>query len=109
MILGIQFFGLLFGLVMVYISFINYKRKDFTFNEWIFWVILSVAFMAVSVFPQILEPVVESLSLSRALDLFIIIGFMFLIAAVFYTYMITRRTQRSMEELVRKIALKKKK
>lgn len=108
MVLGIQVFGLLFGLFMLYLSFLNHKRKEFTVNEWAFWTLLSAAFMVISLFPQVLEPVVETLNLGRTLDLFIILGFMFLIAAVFYTYMVTRKTQRRMEELVRKLALKKK-
>ena len=83
------------------------KKRQFTLVEWGFWTGFSVMFAAVSVFPQFLDPVVATLNLTRKLDLFIILGFMFLIAATFYTYTVTRRTDRRMEDVVRKMALER--
>ena len=70
---------------------------------------MAALFAIVAIFPEILDPIVASLSLARTMDLFIILGFMFLIFAVFYTYSIVRCNQRRLEELVRKIALERKK
>ena len=65
-------------------------------------------FAAVTVFPQFLELVAETLNLARKLDLFIIPGFMFLIATTFYTHKVTRRTDRRVEDVVRrKMALER--
>ena len=108
MVLGVQIVGLLFGVCILYVSFLNYKKKEFTLNELGFWAIFAVGFGGVALFPGILDPIVESLSLGRTMDLFIILGFMFLVAAMFYTYRLMRRVQKSHEELVRKIALEKK-
>ncbi len=108
MVLGIQAIGVLFGLFLVYMTFLYHKRKEFTFNEWAFWTVMAISFMIVSLFPQILDPVVKTLSLTRTMDLFIIIGFMFLIAAVFYSYKVTRDTQKKLEEVVRIIAIRRK-
>lgn len=108
MILGIQLLGVLFALFMIYINFLHYKRKEFTVKEYFFWIITWVVFMIVSVFPGILNPIVESLNLARTMDLLIISGFLFLIAAIFYTYTVVRRTQKKLEDLVRNIAMKKK-
>lgn len=108
MVLGIQVIGVLFGLFLVYLTFLYHKRREFTFNEWAFWTIMAIAFMIISLFPQLLDPIVKSLSLTRTMDLFIILGFMFLIAAVFYSYRVTRDTQKKLEEVVRIIALRKK-
>jgi hypothetical protein len=109
MVLGIQILGALFGLAMLYFTFLNYKRREFTLTEWGFWTILASLFAIVAIFPALLNPVVESLSLARTMDLFIILGFMFLIAAMFYTYTLVRGTQKKTEEIVRKIALERKK
>ncbi|HLC50261.1 MAG TPA: DUF2304 domain-containing protein [Candidatus Nanoarchaeia archaeon] len=108
-ILGIQIAGSLFGLFMIYYSFLNYKRKQFTAKEFIFWISLWVLFIVIALFPFILDPVVKSVGFLRALDLLTIIGFIFLIGAVFYTYTLTRKNQRQLEELVRIIAIKKNK
>ena len=105
--LGIQVFGLVFSAFMLYVSFIYYKKKEFTLTEWSFWTLFAVLFAAISVFPEVLDPVVKSLNLGRKLDLFIILGFMFIIAITFYTYKITRHTDRRVEELVRNIAIER--
>jgi len=107
MMLGIQLLGLIFGLFMLYITFLHFKRNEFTMNEAGFWSILWIAFLIVTLIPQILNPIMETLSIARTMDLFIILGFMFLITANFYTYGIVRKTQKKMENLVREIAIKK--
>jgi len=107
MVLGIQVFGALFGLALLYLTFLHYKRKEFTLTEWGFWTLLASLFTIIAIFPTLLDPIVENLSLARTMDLFIILGFMFLVAAVFYTYTIVRSNQKKVEEVVRKIALKK--
>ena len=106
-ILGIQILGVLFGVFMLYYTFLQMKRKDFTTKEYSFWMILWAIFLIVTIFPGLLDPIVESLSLVRTMDFFIILGFMFLIGAIFYTYTLVRKNQRRVEEIVRKIAAKK--
>jgi hypothetical protein len=109
MVLAVQVLGLLFGAGMAYMAFIKYKKKEFTLTESAFWVVLAVLFAIVALFPGLLDPIVESLSLARAMDLFIILGFMFLLLAVFYTYSLVRADQKKVEEIVRRIALERKK
>ena len=109
MVLGIQILGVFFGLLMLYVTFLHQKRKEFTVKEYGFWVFFWIVFILISLFPNWLDFIVVSLSLSRTMDLFIILGFMFLIAAVFYTYLTVRNTQKKLEEIVRKIAFRTKK
>ena len=84
MVLGIQVFGIVFGAFILYMSFLQWKKKEFTINEWLFWSFFALAFSGVSLFPEVINPITAALKLERKLDLFIILGFMFLIAAVFY-------------------------
>ncbi|MBI2653427.1 DUF2304 domain-containing protein [Candidatus Woesearchaeota archaeon] len=108
MVMGIQIAGFLFGLFMLYYSFLNYKRKEFTTKEFSFWVLVWLAFVAVALFPSILDPITQRFGFFRTLDVLIITGFLFLISAVFYTYTVVRKVQRKVEVVVREIAMRKK-
>jgi len=107
MVLGKQVFGIVFGAFMLYMSFLQWKKRQFTLNEFVFWSVFASAFSLISLFPDVINPITAALKLERKLDLFIILGFMFLIAATFYSYRIVRNTQKQLEELVRQIALEK--
>ena len=107
-ILGIQILGLLFGFFMMYYTFLHYKRREFTIKEYSFWFIFWGIFVIVTLFPQILDPVLATLNIVRALDFFIIAGFLFLVFVIFYTYIVVRKNQRKLEEIIRKMALKRK-
>ena len=109
MVLGIQIAGLLFGFFMIYYSFLHYKRKQFTAKEFGFWIVSWSIFIVIALFPYILDPIVRTLNFARTLDLLIISGFLFLIASIFYTYTLTRKTQRQVETIVRETALGKRK
>ena len=108
MVLGIQIAGLLFGLFMIYYSFLQYKRKEFTAREFAFWIFVWVSFVIIAIFPNILDPLVKSLNIARTLDLLIIAGFIFMITAIFYTYTVARKIQKKLESVVREMAIKKK-
>ena len=107
MVLGIQIAGFLFGLFIIYYSFLNYKRKEFTAKEFILWIVLWIFFIVFTIFPSILDPVVEYGGFFRTLDVLIVSGFLFLTALIFYTYTLTRKTQKQVETVVRQIAIKK--
>ena len=109
MVLGIQVAGFLFGLFMIYYSFLNYKKKQFTVKEFAFWALLWVLFILVALFPSLLDPVVKYFGFFRVLDVLIVSGFLFLILAVFYIYTLTRKTQKQVETVVRQIAINKSK
>jgi|TARA_B100001964_G_C14151018_1_gene562036 hypothetical protein len=107
-ILGIQIIGILFGFFMMYYTFLQHKRKEFTIKEYSFWFVFWGVFVVLTLFPQMLDPVLKTLNIARALDLFIIAGFLFLIFIIFYTYTIVKKNQRKLEEVVRNVALKRK-
>lgn len=109
MVLGIQIAGFLFGLFMIYYSFLVYKRREFTSKEFSFWVLLWTLIIVASLFPYILDPIVKTFGFLRALDLLIISGFLFLITSIFYTHTIARKNQKQIETIARVIAMKKSK
>ncbi len=107
MILGIQLLGVIFGLFMLYLTFLHFKRKEFTINETGFWSVVWIVFLIVTLIPRILDPILESLNIARTMDFFIILGFMFLIFTNFYTYGVVRKTQKKVERVVREVAIKR--
>lgn len=107
MVEAIQIIGLGFSAFILYVSFLYYKKRDFTLAEWGFWTLFAAGFAVVSVAPNVIDPVVSTLNFARKLDLFIVLGFMFLIAMVFYNYHMTRHADKRVEELVRNLAIEK--
>ena len=108
MLLGIQLVGILFGLVMLYITFLHNKRKEFSSSELLFWVVLWIAFIYLTLFPYSLGFIVKTLNFTRAFDLLVVTGFLFVISLGIYNYFNSRNNKRKLEEIVRKVALKEK-
>lgn len=104
MLLGIQILGVLFALVMLYLTFLHQKRKEFSAKEYMFWVVLWVGFIIVTVFPKVLEPIVETLNLYRTMDLLVILGFILVIGLLFHNYIELVKTRKKVEDVVRKVA-----
>lgn len=107
-ILGIQILGILFGMFMIYYVFLHHKRKELTIKEYLFWVVLWVLFITLTLFPGLLKPIIAPIGFARTMDFFIVVGFMFLIGSLFYIYLLVRENQKRLEEIVRKIAFEKK-
>ncbi len=107
MVLGVQILGIIFGVVLLYLTFVHYKRKELRKLEFLFWLVIWVLFLALVLFPNVLDNVVVSLNLVRTMDLFTIVGFMFLIALTFYNYVMNLQHRRKLEHLVRAIALER--
>jgi len=107
MVLGIQIAGFLFGLFMIYYSFLSYKKREFTAKEFSFWLFVWAFFIVITIFPYVLDPVVKSLNFARTFDLLVISGFIFLVALMFYMYTITRKNQKQVEAIVRLVAMRK--
>ena len=109
MVLGIQIAGALFGVFVMYYTFLKYKRKEFGSGEYLLWMVLWVMFTAISLFPNWLNPIVSTLSFARTFDLLVTVGFLFVIGLTFYTYTIVNRSRKQVEDVVRQIAMGKKK
>ena len=104
-LLGIQVIGSLFGIFMVYYSFLQYKRKEISGRQYILWLTLWVIFILVAIFPGWLDPFTARIGFIRTFDFLVLVGFMFLTGLLVYTYAKLRKTQSKLEELVRKIAI----
>ena len=108
-LIGIQIVGLLFVLLMSYMTFLHFRRKEFTSKETFFWISSWVLLLIVIIFPYSLDLIIKNwLSFARRLDFFIVIGFMFILGISFYIYTLVRKNQNKIDRIVSKIAIEKK-
>ena len=106
--LGIQIIGFLFGLSMIYFTFLNFKKKEFKLFEFGIWTFFWVLLIFVAFSPTSLDFLVKDIfNLKRPLDFFIIGGFLFLIFLTFFNYTLTRKNSKRIEKMVSKIAIRK--
>jgi len=106
MVLGIQLVGIIFGVAMIYLAFLYYKKRDFTINDFTIWLIVWILFIIAVIFPQGLNYFLEELGVISAMQLFTIMGFIFIFATVFYLFVLERRSQRKLARIVKAIAIK---
>ncbi|MBS3142072.1 DUF2304 domain-containing protein [Candidatus Woesearchaeota archaeon] len=108
MIQGIQLIGVFVGLFMLYYSYVYIKRKEFTMKEAVFWLMVWIALIALSLFPQVLNAMSWYVfRVQRTMDMLIIFGFFFLAMIIFYMYTLVRTSQRQIDAIVRNLALEK--
>lgn len=107
MIFGLQIIGLLFGLVMLYFTFLFYKKRAYDDKSFLIWILVWSFFLVMVIFPQTIYGLMETLEIERTVDFFVIGGFLFFSIVLFYLYVIVKKCQRRIEYLIRKIALQK--
>jgi len=108
MVMMLQLMGLGFGLVMLFIAYYYYVKNAYTYRSLIGWIGVWIAFIVFALFPDMLVPLTQVLRVERVIDLFVIGTLFVLTALVFALYVITKRTEKRVEELVSKLAREKK-
>lgn len=103
----LQIFAVIFLLILIYFSFMFYKRKEYSIKDFIFWLLVWIIAIFLVSFPETVYGVMESLQIQRTVDFFVIAGFMFLTVVIFFLYTKIRKLEYKIEIVVRKIALKK--
>lgn len=106
--IGVQVLAMLFVLWMTYFSFLHFRRREFTLWEFLFWQVIWIGLAVVIIFPGTVNIVLETLNIARAFDLIVVTGIVILFGVTFRNYVLLRRTERKVEELVREQAIKDK-
>ena len=104
MINGIQVIGLIFGLGILYLTYVYRKRGDFTKKEFLVWGLLWFGFVILVIFPSTTNIVLESLNVKRSMDLFTIMGMIGLFGITFYIYDVLRKEQRKSQNIAKQLA-----
>ena len=103
--LWIQLLGIIFGIAMMYFTFVKYKRKELTSGEYIVWTLGWIIIAITAISPSILDPIIDPLNFYRRLDFFVVVGFFVLLALGFYNYSKTKKLEHKLKTFVRKQAL----
>ena len=109
MIFGIQIIAILFVIVMIYLTFLYYKRSHYSRKSLFLWLVVWLGALVLVVFPASIYGIMETLKIERTVDFFVIAGFMFFTVIIFYLYNAVKQMQRKMEKLVREFAIEKRK
>jgi len=108
MLVGIQVGGLFFGLIMLYLSHLYYRRGELGLLDFSLWFTIWIAYLYAVLFPQTLDILLQTLGVQGAMHLFTITGFMLAFAVIFNLYRTTKKMQQKMEKLVTTLAQEKK-
>jgi len=100
----IQLLGIIFGVAMLYFTFVKYKRRELGSMELWMWSGGWILLILVAIAPYTLDPIIAPLNFYRRLDFFVVIGFFVLFALGFYNYISVKRIEHKVEVLVRKQA-----
>ena len=109
MLAGIQILGISFGIFMIYLSFLYFKRKEFQTGDFFLWISIWLMFLFAIIFPNTLQFLLKPLAVYRVMDLLMISSFVVLFGLMFVIYKITRRNEKNIKDIVRKLALSDKK
>jgi hypothetical protein len=105
MISGIQIIGIVFMIMMMYLTFVHYKRKSYGFKSLLLWLgVWIVALVVVSV-PSTVYGIMQALNIQRTADFITLLGFAFFAVIIFYLYSIVGKNNQKMEHLVRELAI----
>ena len=108
MIIGLQIIAILFSLTMVYFAVLNYKRGEINGTEIVGWMIIWIGTIIIVVFPELLRTFAKTFLFARVFDMMVVGALILVILIVSSAYMRTKRNEKKLEDLVRKLSLKKK-
>ena len=106
MIIGLQIIALLFAFSMVYFAVLHYKRGEINGMEITSWLTIWTFAVIITVFPELLRSFAKTFLVTRVFDLMVIGGFIVVISMVASAYIRTKKNEKKLEELVRKLSLK---
>jgi len=101
----IQFLGIIFGLAMLYFTFLKYKRKEINNWEHKMWSAGWLILIMMAMFPYIFDSFIGYLNFYRRLDFFVVLGFFVLLGIGFYNYATVKKMEKKLENTIRKKAL----
>ncbi len=95
----------LFAFFMVYVLRIHYRQHHLAATEFGAWVMIWFGFVMLALFPGTMRGIADSLHIGRVFDLLVIIAFMILAVAVFFTRLTVLELRHKFELLIRREAI----
>jgi len=107
MIIGLQIIAIIFSLLMIYLSVLNYKRREINAIEFASWVAIWTSTVLVVIFPEVLRSLASKFFITRLFDLMVVFGFILVISLSLKAYLTSKKTRRMIEDMVRDEAIGK--
>ena len=98
--------GILFAFFMIYLTYVQYKRKTIGKYAIYLWAFFWFAGVILILTHRFVNAILPPLNIIRVMDLYMILSFMFLFAVVFYLYIRLNKTTSRLEELARIVTIK---
>lgn len=108
MIIGLQIIAILFSFTMIYFAILNFKRREINGLEIASWLTIWTATILIVIFPEFLKTFAKTFLFARVFDMMVVGAFILVIALASSAYIKTRRNEKKLEELVRKLSLRTK-
>ncbi|MBN1275009.1 DUF2304 domain-containing protein [Candidatus Woesearchaeota archaeon] len=104
---GIQLIGMLFGIGMLYLTYVHYQKKDFTWRSALVWTAVWLAFIVIIILPESVYGIMQALRIERTADFFVMTGFVLFAVIIFYLFITVKRNERKVEGMVRALAFER--
>jgi len=104
--IGIQILAIIFALWMIYFSYLHFRRGEFKRIEFVLWQLLWIGLVIVVIFPKSVKFILETFSITRTFDLVVVVGIVVLFGVTFRNYVIVKRIEKKVEDVIRHEALK---
>ncbi len=101
----LQLIAVIFGLAMLYIVRIHKKKNDIESFEYGIWVALWTCFLVLTIFPQSVQGVAQTLRIARVFDLLVVVAFMILTSLTISNRIERKRIDKKIEKVIREKAL----
>jgi hypothetical protein len=105
----LQIIGIGYIFLMIYLAFLYYKRNNYSTRSFLFWVVVWAFGLLLLLFPESASIITQRLKVARVTDFYLVLGLMFFSIITFLNYAKVKRTEDRVEQLVRSMALKRKK
>lgn len=109
MITGLQLVAIVFALIMIYLAYLNYRRREIGKIEFISWWTIWVGATIIIIFPGLLQGFASTFFITRVFDFMVIGGFILVITLAYKAYIKSKSLERKIEGLVREKALQESK
>lgn len=106
MILGLQITALMFSFIMIYFALLHFRRRELESVEIVVWFTVWLFAIFAIVFPDIFQVYARQFKFARLFDMMVVGGIIIIFAMVARVYLAVKRTEKKLEELVRKESFK---
>ena len=106
---AIQISLVFFGLFMMYVVRIHFKKKQIGRYEYGLWTLMWLTFIVVNIIPGSFKGIAQSLHVARVFDLLVIFALMILSLVSFQNRFHQKKIDNKIEEFIRRRAMGKKK